>query len=207
MVELDAIDTFFSAFPGFAYNRQNSSPKEFYRMCDEFGWSKNADGSVPPEREQTWKDFRVAMVNTFNTVFGTDANDPAAWERICVYLGTNPLPEGLESLRQVWLQSQCVFIGSQIDHYQHVVRTHVNLADMLDCNRVDESVRTFATEDELREYTIHEGRYFPKEDAYAGGLLKYLLREIHNQYHGKRGGRRKKDRKSNKKGSGSMKSF
>ena len=207
MVELDAIDTFFSAFPDFAYNRQNPSPKEFYHMCDEFGWSKNADGSMPPKREQAWQDFRVAMVNTFNSVFGTDGNDPAAWERICVYLGTDPLSEGLESLRQVCFQSQRAFIGSQIDRYQHVVRTHVNLADMLDCNRVGESVRTFATEEKLKVYTIREGRYFPKEEAYAGGLLKYLLREIHNQYHGKRGRRRKKDRTSNKIRSEPMKSI
>ncbi len=100
-MELDAIDEFFSTFPDFAYNRKKSSPKEFYRMCDHFGWSKNPDGSMPPERESAWQRFRVAMVTTFNSVFGTDANDPAAWERICVYLGMDSLPEGLENLRKV----------------------------------------------------------------------------------------------------------
>lgn len=60
---------------------------------------------------------------------------------------------------------------------------------MLDSKRRGEPIEVFETKDALVEYTIREGRYFPKEDAYAGGLLKYLLREIHNKYEGSRGKR------------------
>jgi hypothetical protein len=59
--------------------------------------------------------------------------------------------------------------------------------DLFSQARVGQRVRTFPTEKELREYTIESGKYFPKEDAYAGGLLKFLLREIHNTYEGSRG--------------------
>lgn len=69
---------------------------------------------------------------------------------------------------------------------QQVMLTHVNLCDMLDAERNGHRVVTFATEEELVDYTRENHRYFPKEDAYAGGLLKYLLREIDNKYHGNR---------------------
>jgi hypothetical protein len=38
---------------------------------------------------------------------------------------------------------------------------------------------------ELAEYTIEEGRFFPKLEAYAGGVLRYLLREITGEYKGR----------------------
>jgi len=64
--------------------------------------------------------------------------------------------------------------------------THVNLCDMLDAERSGRQVEVFATEEELVKYTREKHRYFPKEDAYAGGLLKNLLREIDNKYLGMR---------------------
>ena len=68
-----------------------------------------------------------------------------------------------------------------------MINTHVNLSDLLDTTRQGTRVHVFASEEELREYTIETGRIFPKEDAYAGGLLKYLLRQIFGIYHGNRG--------------------
>ncbi|KAK0341965.1 hypothetical protein LTS02_018046, partial [Friedmanniomyces endolithicus] len=68
-----------------------------------------------------------------------------------------------------------------------ILDTHVNLSDMLDSKRSGGSVKPFQTRNELIDYTVQERRYFPKADAYAGGLLRYLLREIHNEHHGSRG--------------------
>ena len=59
-----------------------------------------------------------------------------------------------------------------------VQTTHVNLIDLVERARSGEEVRVFRDLDELREYTKSTGKFFPKEDAYAGGVLKYLLREI-----------------------------
>ena len=47
---------------------------------------------------------------------------------------------------------------------------------MVDTSR--DGVELFASLDELREYTIESGKFFPKESAYAGGVLQFLLREI-----------------------------
>lgn len=68
-----------------------------------------------------------------------------------------------------------------------MINTHINLSDLLDTTRQGTRVHVFASEEELRVYTKRTGRIFPKEEAYAGGLLKYLLREIFGTYHGKRG--------------------
>jgi hypothetical protein len=48
--------------------------------------------------------------------------------------------------------------------------------DLVDISR--DGVELFASLDELREYTIESGKFFSKESAYAGGVLKFLLREI-----------------------------
>jgi hypothetical protein len=52
----------------------------------------------------------------------------------------------------------------------------VNLVDLVDpCGR---DIDLFSSLEELRVYTKKNGKYFPKESAYAGGVLKFLLREI-----------------------------
>ncbi|KAK3045394.1 hypothetical protein LTR09_012994 [Extremus antarcticus] len=167
----DHIDDFFAQYPSFSHDRANSSPREFYRMCDQFQWKKRQDNACQPARKEAWEKFRVAMVVEFNSRFGTDAEDVFSWKGICEFLQMNPMPSGVESMRKA------------------VINTHINLTDMLDSKRRGEAISIFKTQDELVEYTVEEGRYFPKEDAYAGGLLKYLLREIHNKYEGSRGKR------------------
>ncbi|KAI9776599.1 MAG: hypothetical protein M1839_009503 [Geoglossum umbratile] len=59
-----------------------------------------------------------------------------------------------------------------------VKETHVNLVDLVERARSGKRVKVFPDLEELREYTISTGKFFPKENAYAGGVLKYLLREI-----------------------------
>ena len=82
-----------------------------------------------------------------------------------------------------------------------MINTHVNLSDLLDTTLQDTRVHVFASEEELREYTLETRRIFPKEDAYAGGLLKYLLRQIFGTYHGQRGKKsfshRKREKRDN----------
>jgi hypothetical protein len=53
---------------------------------------------------------------------------------------------------------------------------HVNLVDLVDTS--GQVVELFSSLQELREYTINTGKYFPRESAYAGGVLKFLLRDI-----------------------------
>jgi hypothetical protein len=67
----------------------------------------------------------------------------------------------------------------------------VNLVDLVDTPRTGAAVKVFPSLKTLQTYTIASGKFFPKEDAYAGGLLRFLLREIIHPYEGEAGQRRK----------------
>lgn len=56
----------------------------------------------------------------------------------------------------------------------------VNIWDLVDTVFTGEPVELFKSEALLSEYTRGERKYFPKKNAYAGGLLRYLLRRIMN---------------------------
>jgi len=58
----------------------------------------------------------------------------------------------------------------------------VNLVDLVDKGKTGLSVTQFDNLEELRTYTISTGKCFAKESAYAGGVLKLLLREILNKH-------------------------
>lgn len=84
---------------------------------------------------------------------------------------------------------------------------HVNLVDLVEVGFVSDranSLKIFETEAALAEYTIRTQQYFPKEDAKAGGLLKFLLRQILDpskrgpRGHGATRGRRGQNRRHKK---------
>ncbi|KAF8989154.1 hypothetical protein BDQ17DRAFT_1176355, partial [Cyathus striatus] len=58
-----------------------------------------------------------------------------------------------------------------------VKRTHVNLIDLVDTKRTGKPVEVFQTE-ALREYTKKTRKFMPREDALAGGILRFLRRKI-----------------------------
>jgi hypothetical protein len=93
---MDEIDTFFAQYPGFAYSRNQPIHAEFYRMCDDLGWSKDE-----PEQERAWKLFRIAVIQAFNSTVRSNANDLASWQRICRCLRISPMPNELRNARQV----------------------------------------------------------------------------------------------------------
>ncbi|TFK58536.1 hypothetical protein BDN72DRAFT_68803 [Pluteus cervinus] len=58
--------------------------------------------------------------------------------------------------------------------------THVNIVDLLAYQNTGEEVHKFTTEVALSKYTIDTGKYFPREDANFGSLLRRLRRHILN---------------------------
>ena len=71
---------------------------------------------------------------------------------------------------------------------------YVNLVELVDTGNTGQEVIQFRNLEELKIYTIESGKYFPKESAYAGGMLKFLLREILNKHakSGSKGGTRRR---------------
>ncbi len=170
---------FFAQYPDFDYNRGNSATAEFYRLCDENGWERDDD-----EREVAREGFHNALTMQFNDNYGTDVNDLATWRALCSRLRMNPAPESLHACREVWkivFFNQLHQIIQGFIHYFQAVRSkHVNLVDLVDNFDARKKVRIFPTVLALSEYTKLHGKFFPKENAHAGNLLKFLLRQIMN---------------------------
>jgi hypothetical protein len=61
---------------------------------------------------------------------------------------------------------------------QTIKRPFINLVDVRDSRKTGKTVRQFNTLRELQDCMIEKGRYFAKKSAYAGGVLKFILREI-----------------------------
>jgi len=63
---------------------------------------------------------------------------------------------------------------------QAVERTHVNLVDLVDTFGTRRKVTIFSTVLALSKYTVNQEKFFPRNNAKAENLLKYLLRQIMN---------------------------
>jgi len=159
----DALDEFFAQYPEYPYDRNAPFRQEFFDLLDWYDWPRKSW-----ERDEAWKAFRIASVKAFGTEFGRDENDPEAWRRLCETAGINPIPRSMEDRRET------------------IMSTHINLVDMHEQRRMGLKARTFATLEELRAYTKETGRRYPLDEAYADGLLRYLLREIDRDYLGHR---------------------
>jgi len=153
----DHLDDFFSQYPEFSYQRNEPSSQEFYKLCGFFEWDRD-----DPEQKQAHEDFKTALVHQFNSIYGTNVNDMESWRKLCLALEISPLPNDVVEARKT------------------VKGLFVNLVDLTDMERTGETVEKFSSLQDLQDYTIRMGRFFPRESAYAGGVLKYLLREILN---------------------------
>ncbi|KAG2121769.1 hypothetical protein DEU56DRAFT_746514, partial [Suillus clintonianus] len=149
------LDDFFASYPEFEYDPSASASLEFYRMCDQFNWDREDE-----EKEKASSDFKDALVQQFNHIYGTDADDLTSWRTLCQVVRISPIPESLMSCREA------------------VKATHVNIVDLVDTEGTGEPVTVFVSEVKLSEYTKATGKFFPRENAHAGGLLRYLLRRI-----------------------------
>ena len=74
-------------------------------MCDFFDWDRDDLG-----REEAHDDFKTALVQQFNSLFGTEVDDIESWRGICVALGISPLPDDLNEAKKVFSRiSFCQF--------------------------------------------------------------------------------------------------
>ncbi|KAG1831636.1 hypothetical protein EV424DRAFT_1372149 [Suillus variegatus] len=169
---------FFAQFAAFSFKENQSSNKNFDRLVKVLRID-----AKDPQRREVREGFKDALVQEFNTRFGTDGNDISNWQNLCGVLRIDPVPDSIKECRK------CVW------------DTHVNLVDLVDSPRTGKPVKLFASVEELRAYTLQTEKIFPKESAYQGGLLKELLREITGTYFGGRrnGSAKRKERKKKQK--------
>ncbi|KAI1905671.1 hypothetical protein LOZ12_001707 [Ophidiomyces ophidiicola] len=150
----DPIAKFFAQYPAFRYRPEKPIVAEFYRMCDYFEWDKQSY-----EKREASRKFKNAMVVKFNNTYGTDVHDINCWHKLCLAVDIDPIPYTIKECKK------------------EISDIYVNLVDLVD-NYSGRKAKLFDSLEDLREYTKKTGKFFPKESAYAGGVLKYLLREI-----------------------------
>jgi len=148
------LEGFFSQYSEFQFQPLNSPVAEFKRLCKEYHWKKKDD----PEREAARDGFNTAIKKEFVDLYGSDENDINNWQKLCRVLKIDPVPDTLGGCRAV------------------VLTKHVNLVDLVEGNRKD--VRIFKTEEQLSKYTRETSKFFPKENAKDGGVLRALRRHI-----------------------------
>jgi hypothetical protein len=184
------LEAFFSQYPKFQPEPSNSPIVEFGRLCKSYQW-----GQEDPEEDVACKAarkaarkaahkaareaFQSAMKREFDDLYGSDENDINNWHKLCYVLRIDPAPETLQECRTVSCQFSellCPCGTKTFSFVQAVLTKHVNLVDLVHGSK--EEVRIFETEKELSKYTKKEKKYFPKEDAKDGGVLRALRRRI-----------------------------
>jgi hypothetical protein len=90
------LDKFFARYPGFEYNSSASASLEFYRLCDEFGWDREDEA-----RQCAHDNFKDALVQQFNHIYGTNQDDLTSWRTLCQIVHISPIPDALQSCREV----------------------------------------------------------------------------------------------------------
>ena len=64
-------------------------------MCDDFEWD-----SDDYEMRAARREFKSAMVQQFNSLYGTDEDDLNSWQNLCHVLNIEPAPDRLKECRE-----------------------------------------------------------------------------------------------------------
>ncbi|KAJ6509623.1 hypothetical protein DFH09DRAFT_1198974 [Mycena vulgaris] len=160
------LEQFFARYPRFQYDPSAPVSAQYQAMCRKYGFLRPRTNSWEAKFEQELEadaarvGFRLAMVWTFNDLFGTDVDDLKNWQSFCTVLDISPVPTKLLACRAA------------------VRDVHVNLVDLVDWGIARAEIHKFETLDELAAYTKKTGKFFPQSEAEAGGMLRFLLRRI-----------------------------
>lgn len=65
-------------------------------MCDFLDWDRD-----DPEREEAHDSFKTAMVQQFNSLYGTEVEDIESWRGLSLALDVFPLPDDVGKAKKV----------------------------------------------------------------------------------------------------------
>ncbi|EFY94683.1 hypothetical protein X797_010620 [Metarhizium robertsii] len=153
----DHIGTFFAAYPDFDYEPTNEVWSEYRRLVKHYGWKTKSQ-----KEKEANAAFRIALVEQFGSIYGTDENKLEALQRLCEKLGIDPIPTSITACKKA------------------IKRIHVNIVDFVDSERTGEPVYKFGSVGKLAKYTWENGKVFPKKEAKRSNLLRFLLRCLHH---------------------------
>lgn len=159
------LDLFFRSYASFPYDRSTPPADSFRQLARHFGWEGGRDN---PANRRAWAAYQEALVAEVYVWFGNE-DDIHAWRQLCRAVGMRDPP---------WTQRACA---------QTLRRTHVNIVDLIEWGRsgrpADNPVTVYRTVEELRVYTMREGKVFPqhevqRDDGETNIVLRHLLRDF-----------------------------
>ena len=170
------LEGFFSRYPNYKYRPSKSPKVEFDRLCNLYAseWEEE-----DWKRRDARRAFNTALKEEFDVLYGLDEHDIKNWHKLCHVLRIDPVPDTLQECRAVSYRSSdplCPWSTKASSSIQAVVTKHVNLVDLVHGSK--KQVTIFKTEKELSEYTKANEKYFPREEAKDGGVLRALRRHI-----------------------------
>ncbi|KAH6868881.1 hypothetical protein BKA70DRAFT_1359027 [Coprinopsis sp. MPI-PUGE-AT-0042] len=155
------VNDFFAAYAEFSfqYDPRQAAHDEFHRLCEIM----KVAGPTDFDRESSMKAFSRALVAQFNFRFGTNVDNLANWQSICVTLGIEPVPQELKQAKEA------------------VCNKHINLVDLTTSFEGIRSVTEFPSEKALSQYTLgsRPKKIFPREAVEDDTILWFLLRKIY----------------------------
>lgn len=153
-----------------------SLPDEFARLVAQQGWPPNSRALARARRE-----YRAALIDEFNFMFGIDSTDLASWQTLCRVVGVRveDLPGSVKQCRKVRYQYSQSYVTIKTNGWRQLMAsTHVNLMDLVETRYAGRSfVRRFSTLRALKEDMLRSKKCFPRE-AKKGGVLGALLRDL-----------------------------
>jgi len=104
------LKAFFNRYSWFTYDPTESAPNQFHRLQTTARW-KRAD----PEQQEAWEDYLEALVQQFNSSYGEDENDLAAWHGLLARIGIHNLPDSVKKCKSVSFEfSQCFGVNDSM---------------------------------------------------------------------------------------------
>ncbi|KAK0445106.1 hypothetical protein EV421DRAFT_1708659, partial [Armillaria borealis] len=149
------IQAFFAQYPEFSYDPSGETMEQFWSMIRQFGWLRD-----DTRKTEALSGIQDAIAQQFNDIYGGNAGDLGAWQRLWEMVGEGDMPTDINACRAA------------------IKRVFVNICDLVDYPATQVRPPLFSTAVELAEYSRSNHKIYPKENAYAGGLLQFLLRKI-----------------------------
>jgi hypothetical protein len=94
--EKDSLDKFFSQYVNFDYYSKQPVWDEFNRMCNLFNWEDEDF-----EMREAKRNFKSAMVQQLNHLYGNNENDLESWRRLCRILNIQDIQNEVKACRKV----------------------------------------------------------------------------------------------------------
>ena len=163
--DMSDIGEYFRRFPEFNFNPSLNDWRQlgpFNALAKQKCWGQ-IPGQIPGERDVQFFDLRVFWSAIVDDEF--DKTSLEHYQELCQELKIQPIPDDVDECKE------------------ELGKIHVNIVDLVQyrrdkrAGRYNPGVRTFGTEEELREYSKREKKWSPVDNA-KSEMLSLLLRDF-----------------------------